>query len=65
MKVCSFIQACSDSFLLAFVEHCERKFNRRLFIQHKNGRAEIHTASKNPETIKQLSRNIEIEFNNF
>ena len=65
MRVCSFIQTCSDDMLKEFVSYCERLTGRKLLVKKVADRVEIHAATKNKEVAKELSKKIEIAFNFF
>ena len=65
MRICSFIQTCSDDTLEDFVNYCERYTGRKLFIKKESGRIEVHAATKNKEVARELSKKIQIAFNFF
>ncbi len=65
MRICSFVQTCSDDTLEEFVSYCKRLTGRTLFVKKEADRVEIHAATKNKEEAKWLSKKIEIAFNFF
>lgn len=66
MRICSFVQTCSNELLEAFVQHCSGMLNTRLTINKIGGRIELHDDSvKDKEAARRMSEVIEQEFYKF